>query len=212
MESLVLGIVLIVLGGAVAMYGTRLFYLLLPVWGFLVGFGLGAQLFATIFGEGFLATVAGWGVGLVTGLVFAVVAGVWYWAAVVILAGGLGWVVGAGLLAALGMTDGLLPLVGGAAVAAVFAIVAILVDAPTLLVAVLTSIGGAAYAITGVLMVLGRIEHGGLANGAIAALWPHPLGLAAFAIFAAIALGFQVLEARARSADLLASLNRPTAV
>ena len=85
---------MIVLGGAVAMYGTRLFYLLLPVWGFLVGFVLGAELFAAIFGEGFLATVAGWGVGLVTGIVFAVVAGLWYWAAIVILAGGVGWVRG----------------------------------------------------------------------------------------------------------------------
>jgi hypothetical protein len=211
MQALIVGILLIVLGGAVAMYGTRLFYVLLPVWGFLAGFVLGAQLFATIFGEGFLATIAGWGVGLVTGLVFAVIAGVWYWAAIVILAGGVGWAVGTGLLAAIGMTDGILSLVAGAVVAAVFAIVAIVIDAPTLLVAVLTSIGGAAYSIAGVLMVLGRVELGGLANGAVAALWGFPLAVAAWLIVAAVALGYQLLEARARSTDLRAGLNRPAA-
>ena len=211
MQALIVGIVLIVLGGAVAMYGTRLFYVLLPVWGFLAGFVLGAELFATIFGQGFLATVAGWGVGLVTGIVFAVIAGVWFWAAVVILAGGVGWAVGTGLLTAIGMTDGILPLVAGAGVAALFAIVAIAIDAPTLLVAVLTAIGGAAYSIAGVLMVLGRIETGALLHGAITALWPFPLAVAAWLIVAAIALGFQLLEARARSTDLRARLNSPTA-
>jgi hypothetical protein len=211
MESLIVGIVLIVLGGAVAMYGTRLFYLLLPVWGFITGFVVGAQLLAALFGQGFLATVAGWGVGLVTGLVFAIIAGVWYWAAVVILAGGLGWAVGTGVLAALGLADGILPLAGGAVAAALFAIVAILIDAPTLLVAVLSAVGGAAYAIAGVLLVLGRIETGGLANGAVAALWAFPVALAAWAIVAAIGLGYQLLEARARSTDLRERLSRPTA-
>ena len=36
----------------------RVFYLLLPVWGAIVGFVLGAELVATVFGEGFLATTA----------------------------------------------------------------------------------------------------------------------------------------------------------
>src|SRR5215203_3716404 len=57
MQALILGIVLMVLGGAVAMYGTRLFYVLLPAWAFLAGFVLGADLFATLFGEAFLATI-----------------------------------------------------------------------------------------------------------------------------------------------------------
>jgi hypothetical protein len=209
MQALILGIVLMVLGGAVAMYGTRLFYVLLPVWGFLAGFVLGADVFATLFGEGFLATIAGWGVGLVTGIVFAVVAGVWFWAAVVILAGGVGWAVGTGLLAAIGMTDGLLPLVAGAVVAALFAIVAIAIDAPKLLVAVLTAIGGAAYSVAGVMMVLGRIETGGLTHGAIAAIWGFPLAVVAWLIVAAIALGFQLVEARGRSMDLRARLDAP---
>jgi hypothetical protein len=211
MQALILGIVLMVLGGAVAMYGTRLFYVLLPVWGFLAGFVLGADVFATLFGEGFLATIAGWGVGLVTGIVFAVVAGVWFWAAVVILAGGVGWAVGTGLLAAIGMIGGLLPLVAGAVVAALFAIVAIAIDAPKLLVAVLTAIGGAAYSVAGVMMVLGRIETGGLTHGAIAAIWGFPLAVVAWLIVAAIALGFQLVEARGRSMDLRARLDAPAA-
>jgi hypothetical protein len=211
MENLVAGVLLIVLGTAVAVFGTRLFYLLLPAWGFLVGFVLGAQLMTELFGEAFLATVAGWGVGIVLGVVLAIVAGVWFWAAIVILAGGLGWTLGTGLLAAIGMTDGVLPLVAGAVVAAAFAIVAIVIDAPTLLVAVLTSIGGAAYAVAGAIMVLGRIGPADLEHGPVGALAGQPVALTAWLVLAAVALGYQLLEARARSTDLRARLNRPTA-
>jgi hypothetical protein len=212
MESLFIGILVLVLGGAVAMYGTRLFYLLLPVWGFLFGFVLGAQLFSAIFGDGFLATVAGWGVGLVTGIVFGVIAGIWYWASIVLLAGGVGWIVGDGLFDAIGMADGILPIVGAAVVAAVFAIVAIVIDAPTLLVVVLTSIGGSAYSVAGVLLVLGLIGKGDMEHGAIGALSDFPLAVAAWLLFAAVALGYQLLEARARSTDLRGRLDQPTAV
>ena len=211
MESLIAGILLAVIGALVAAYGVRLFYLLLPVFGFLVGFVLGAQLLTAWLGDGFLATAAGWGVGLVLGVVFAVIAGVSFWAAIMILAGGVGWALGTGLLAAIGITDGLLPLVGGAVLAGVVAILAIYLDAPTLLVAVLTSFGGAAYAVAGVLVVLGTVALGGLQHGAVAALAGNPIAILAWAVLGLATFLFQLLEARARSFDLRARLGAPTA-
>ena len=71
-------------------------------------------------------------------------------------------------------------------------------------------IGGAAYSIAGVMLVLGRIETGDLVHGAIAALWGFPLAVAAWLIVAAIALAFQLQAARAGSMDLRARLNTPT--
>jgi hypothetical protein len=211
MESLIGGVVLIVIGGLVATYGVRVFYFLLPVWGFVSGFVLGAQLIAALLGEGFLATAAGWGVGLVLGVVFAVIAGVWFWAAIVILAGGVGWVLGTGLVAALGITDGFLPLIAGAVLAAALAILAIVIDAPTVLVAVLTSFGGSAYPVAGALLVVRRITIADLEYGALDALAGHPVALVAWAALGLATLMIQVLDARARSLDLRARPDRATA-
>ena len=210
MESLVAGILMLVIGAAVAGYGVKLFYLLLPVFGFLVGFVLGAQLVTAILGDAFLATVAGWGVGVVLGIVLAVVAGVWYWAAIVILAGGAGWMLGTGLLASIGITDGLLPLVAGAVLAAGVAIVTIAVDGPTLLVAVLTSLAGSAYAVAGVMLVLRQATLAELEHGAVQAIAGDTVALIAWLVVAVAALAFQLLDARGRAADLLAGIGRPT--
>ncbi len=47
--------------------GYRLFLLLLPIWGFFFGFGLGAQTMTWLLGEAFLGTVTGWIVGFFVG-------------------------------------------------------------------------------------------------------------------------------------------------
>ena len=210
-ETLVAGILMIVIGAAVAGYGVKVFYLLLPVFGFLVGFVLGAQLLTALLGDAFLATVAGWGVGLVLGIVFAVIATVWFWAAIVILAGGVGWVLGTGLLAAVGVTDGLLPLVAGAVLAAVLAIIAIVIDAPTALVAVLTSFGGSAWLVAGALLLLGRVTTADLEYGAVSALAGHTLALLAWPVLGLATLLVQLQEARSGPGGLRARLGGPAA-
>ena len=56
MEALIVGLAGIVIGSLVAMFGVRVFYLLLPVWGFLAGFALSTGV-ASLLDEGFLVTI-----------------------------------------------------------------------------------------------------------------------------------------------------------
>lgn len=208
MEALLVGLSGIVIGSLVALFGVRVFFLLLPVWGFLAGFALGAQGVASLLDEGFLVTILGWGAGLAVGVLFAILAGLWFWASILILAGTVGWALVAGLLVALGMEPGLLVFLAGLAGAAALVVLAIVIDAPALYVAVLTSFGGAAFAVTGALVVLGRVELGSLDGGVVAAMRSYPLAFLAWLGLSGLALGYQLLEARARSTDLRAPLNQ----
>jgi hypothetical protein len=88
--------------------GYRLFLILLPIWGFFFGFGLGAQAIQALFGEAFLATVTSWIVGFVVALVFAVLAYLFYVFAVGLISFSLGYSATVAVLMALGM-----PLLGG---------------------------------------------------------------------------------------------------
>jgi hypothetical protein len=102
------GMIALLFGLALAFAGYRLFIELLPIWGFYYGFGLGAQSIQELFGEAFLATVTSWIVGFIVAAVFAVLAYLFYLAAVAIASFSLGYTATVGLLTALG-----LPLAGG---------------------------------------------------------------------------------------------------
>ena len=58
-------------GFVLAFGGYRFFLVLLPIWGFFFGFGVGAQTVQAIFGEGFLSTATSWAAGFVTGMLVA---------------------------------------------------------------------------------------------------------------------------------------------
>ena len=171
MDSILLGLVAIVVGALIAAYGARAFFLLLPLFGFVLGFHVGGQAIGAILGDGLFATLLGWGAGLVTGLVFAILAGLSWWAAIVILFGVVGYQVGYGVLVALGFHDpGFLPFVAGVALGVALAILAIVLDAPTLLVAAVTAFGGAAYVVAGAYLLLNQITVAQLQDGPIGAL------------------------------------------
>ena len=128
-----------------------------------MGFLLGAELVAAVFGDRLFATLLGWMVGIGLGVMLAVVAGLAFRIAVVILALSVGYWVGSGLLVALGLEPGLLTSAGGAVVAAALAILAIYADGPRLLVAALTAWGGAAIGLAGALVLVGGWSRPGCA-------------------------------------------------
>jgi hypothetical protein len=202
---------MIALGSLVAVFGVRLFFLLLPVWAFLAGFALGAQAVALLPGEGFLATGLGWLAGAGLGLLFAILAGLWFWAAIVILAGTVGWAVVTGALHGLGIEPGLVTLVAGVAGGGLLVVLAIVLDAPIALVAILTAFGGAGYAVAGGLLVLGRIGLDDLADGAIASFRELPAAVIAWLALAVLAVAWQLVDARGRAVAPLARPGRPVA-
>ncbi len=92
------GLIALFFGMALTFAGYRLFYFLLPIWGFVFGLGFGAQTMQALFGEGFLSTVTSWIVGFVVGLLFAVLSYMFWSVAVVVVAGALGYSVTVGFL------------------------------------------------------------------------------------------------------------------
>jgi hypothetical protein len=196
MDAIVLGLIAIGVGGLVAVYGTRGFYLLLPVFGFVAGFVIGGQVVTGLLGEGMFASVLGWVVGFVVGGGLAVLAGLWWYAAIVILTASLGYELGSGVLVAIGLDPGLVTVVAGLIVAAAAAVIAIALDAPTLYVAFLTSFGGAAYGVAGAYLLIGQITLDQLRDGPVGALADHPVGLVAWLGLGAVAAGFQYLDLR----------------
>ena len=173
-EGILVGIVAIVIGLAWAFYGFKAFLILLPIWAFLVGFAAGSSWIAELFGEGFFATVTSWVGGLVIGIVLALLSYFWYYAAVVIVGGALGYTLVAGFLGSLGF-DGIIAIALGLVAAAIVAIITIVLAVPAWLIVVLSGIGGAVAAVNGVLILLGRIQLEDISSGLGEGLLKDPL-------------------------------------
>ena len=155
--QIVIAIVAAVIGLAFAFGGWRFFLLLLPFWGFLVGFNVGTEAVAALFGDGTFATLTSWVVGLVFAVAFALFSYLYYYAAIALMAGAVGYAIGASAWGIIGNEDGLIALVIGLAVGAVVAIAVIALNVPRLLVIVLTGLGGSAAILAGWFILTGQI-------------------------------------------------------
>lgn len=192
--ALLIGLLALLVGLAFTFYGYRLFMVLLPIWGAVIGFFFGAQLATVLFGSQFLDATSII-VGIVAALVFAIGSYLWYWLAVALLAGSIGYTIGLGLMRYMGATDPTLTLIVAIVVAIVFAIVAIWLGLPKYLAIFFTSVGGAFTAVTGFAVLIGRIPVSALASGSIGAHVGSdlgPLSLIASIVLAVIGVVYQV--------------------
>lgn len=168
-QTIFVSLVLLALGAAVWAAGFRLFVLILPVFGFLAGFVVTAQAIQQLVGGGFLATTSSWVFGFFVGLIGAVVAYLFYYGAIAILAATVGYEIGVGILAGLGISSGFVQFIIGLVVALAFAAGVIAFNLPRLLIVVLTSLIGAGMILSGILVGLGRISLGALQYGVVGA-------------------------------------------
>jgi hypothetical protein len=166
-EGILVGGLAILIGLGFTFVGYRFFLILLPIWGFLVGFAIGANAVASLFGEGFLATITGWGIGFILALVCAVLAYLFWYAAVVILAGSVGYALGGSLLGAIGIDASWLVFLAGLALGAVFLIGALVLNVPRYVIVVLTGIGGAAGLVLGAALIIGRVPVDALGDAGL---------------------------------------------
>ena len=140
--QLVIAILAVVLGALFAFGGWRFFLILLPFWGFFVGFNLGTEGVRALIGDGTFATLTSWAIGIVLALVFAIFSYLYYYAAIAVLAGTVGFLLGSALWGLIGSDDGLIAFILGIALGAVFAIATLMLNVPKYLVIALTAIGG----------------------------------------------------------------------
>jgi len=155
--QLVMAILAVVIGLAFCFGGWRFFLLLLPIWGFVVGFGLGTEAMRALFGDGTFATVTSWIVGFVIAVLFAILSYLYYYAAIAILAGAVGYAIGAAAWGIIGNEQGVIAFVIGLVVGVVFAIGVLALNVPRYLVIVLTGLGGAATVIAGWFLLIGKV-------------------------------------------------------
>lgn len=193
--DIIVALIALAIGLVALFFGYRLFTLILPILGFVAGAAAGAQAVFLIFGDGFLATLTSIIVAVVVGLVFAALA-YFVWALGVVLAvAGMGFALGAAILPAIGLDADVLSWVIGVALAAVFAIVAVVMRLPKAIVIGLTALWGSGASIAGVLVFLNEIEPEQLGYGAVDAVVSTSfLWILVFVVLAAVGAAFQVFS------------------
>ena len=155
-EGILVGLLAIGAGAAWAFFGLRFFAILLPIWAFFFGLTSGIDFASTIFADGIIGTTLSWGVGLVFGIVLALISYFWYYAAVVIAVGALGYMLGAGLVAVVfTSTPGSCSSSPASSLGAVFAVGAFVLAVPAVLVIVVSAISGALAIVNGALILFG---------------------------------------------------------
>ena len=171
MEQFIIGILLALIGLGVCFFGLRYWFILLPIFGAITGFFIGARVVQEVFGTGFLSTGVSWIVGIIVGLVFALLSWFVWYAGAIIMAGAVGASLFSGILHAIftnpwGIALFIVALIG----AVLFAAIALFLNLPIYIVIVNSALGGAALAVAGVLVLIGNIAVQELSTGATVAV------------------------------------------
>jgi len=141
-------------GAAMVFGGYRLFLVLLPIWGFFFGFGLGAQTIQYIFDTGLLSDVTSWVVGFIVGLIFAVLSYMFYIFAVAVLSFSFGYGLVVGLWTAIGLDPGLISWVVGVIVGVVVAVAVIGLNIQKYAIILITAVAGTGVTVFTILAVV----------------------------------------------------------
>jgi hypothetical protein len=156
MQEIIVALFALGIGILFSFYGYKAMRLLLPLWGLVAGYWLGAELVNAITGDGFFGTALSIAVGVAFALVGAALAYLFYAAAIVIFMGMIGYWLGAGLLIAAGVDPGFITALVGVATGVVLAGFSLRVRAPKYFLLFFTALAGAALMVSG-LLLLGNV-------------------------------------------------------
>ncbi len=208
-EGIVVGLLGVALGAAFAFAGFRFFLILLPIWGLFTGFMVGAGATAVLLGEGFLGSVLAIGVGVVVALIFAVLSYLYWWGAVAVIAGALGYWVAHWLLVVIGFSaDGFVTVLISLAAGVALAFGALVVNAPKYVAIILTAFAGASWLAAGIAIFLGVIKVDDMTTGSITAIYTEGwLWIAIWGVVAAAGIIAQLATTSRMEQDLSASMS-----
>lgn len=156
MDDIVVGLIALLTGAVFCFRGYLAMRVVIPLWGAFAGFLLGAGVVAG--DDGFLTTALGWIVGIAVAILFGLIAYLYYEVSVMIGMMAIGFVLGTGLMAALGVTWSWVIVLSGVVLAVVLAFVAIAGDLPMVLLTVLTALAGASTIVSGAMLVFGVVD------------------------------------------------------
>lgn len=191
--DILVGALLGALGLYVCFAGLRAFLIILPIIGFVSGFFAGAAGVSAIFGDGFLSSVTGIGVGLVVGLVLAALSYFLWYVGALLAAGSTGALIGSGIMNGIGVDSGWVVFIGAAIGAVLVFAIAFMLALPVYVVIVNTAFLGASGAVAGLLLVINQVDRAdvgyGLAWATIEESW---LWLVAWLVLAVAGMFTQV--------------------
>jgi hypothetical protein len=194
-EEIVLGLLAVIVGVVFCFRGYLTMRLVIPLWGALAGFLLGAGLVASVTGDGLLGGLASWAGGVVLGLLFALIAYTYYEVSVVLAMGAIGFALGTSLMVALGVSWNWLIVLTGVAVAVLLAVIALMGELPMVLLTVLTATAGASAVVAGLLLLTGGLETSELGTTALTDQLQEAPGW--WVLYAVLALAGIVAQLRA---------------
>lgn len=158
MKDVFFALVSMLLGFALCFGGYRLARIIIPLWGLLAGFMLGASGVSDALNNGFIGTTLGIVVGLVVGLLFALLAYFFFSLAVILFSASLGYWLGTSMILLLGLDKGFLSATVGIIIGIVFGLVALFGNITKYFLIVATALGGAVVLFGGVLLLFNKIQ------------------------------------------------------
>lgn len=174
--DLLIGLLILLLGACIASMGSRIWFWMLPILGFMAGFFLGAIIIANLMGDSVLSTVLGWIVGIVAGIAFALVSWLWWYAGAILAASASGALLASALLATFGVDNRWTLLLASFVGAALLAFIALVLALPIYIVIVNTAIAGAIGVVSGLLLIFDRLSLAELDLGHAVAIINDSLG------------------------------------
>lgn len=196
-ELFCMTLIALFVGMAICFNGYRWFVILLPIFGFMFGFGLGLDTMQSLFGAGFFGTVTGWVVGFIVALIFAILSYLFYFIGVALMGGSLGYAVGIGFMGLIGLNPGILTWIVGMTLGVIFAIATIALNLQKWVIVASTAFGGAGVIIGTFLMAFGVIPASAFGSGAVkAAIADSWFWLLGFLVLGVLGLASQMFTSR----------------
>jgi len=196
-ETIIVGLLALILGMAFCFGGYKWFPILLPIWGLLTGFFIGAAGVSSIYGKSLLSIIIIIVAGSIVGILLAVAVYLSYNLAIILLAATLGYFIGETIAIHLGFNPGLIPIVIGLISATIVGFTAIRLHLPKYIIILFTSLIGSIAILVGTLLLTGQVTLESLRYGILghildyASIW----GLLMI-ILAAIGFIFQLYGSR----------------
>lgn len=158
MEDVISGVLAILVGLLFCFRGYLTMRIIIPIWAMFGGFVLGVAIVASSDDHGFLRTGLSWTVGAVVGIVFGLLAYMFFEVSVVIAMSSIGFSLGVTAMVALGVSWSWLILLVGVAAGVLLAVIALAGNLPMVLLTVLTASAGASTVVGGIMLLTDKLQ------------------------------------------------------
>lgn len=158
MKETIIALVIGGVGVAVLLAGYRIARVIIPLWGLIAGFMLGASAASDAFSSPFIGTLGGVIAGLIIGLVFAVFAYFFFELAIVLLGAEVGYWLGVGFVGFFGIQKGFLSAIIGILIGICFGLIALFGNLPKYYLIIISALAGSVSIITSLLLLLDKVK------------------------------------------------------